>query len=84
MSDMNMNFEYEKTSKFREVEMGHAYLDTDKTPSENPFSKNVSVKAHTEHTAIKNDRVEAPAVVIDISKTLFDKKTEKVANEETP
>ena len=78
------DFSYSKTPKFREVEMGHAYLDTDKTPSENPFSKNVSVTAHTEYTAIKNGRVEAPAVVIDISKTLLDKNTEEVAGEETP
>lgn len=82
----NMSFDYPEGPKFPETEMGHVYFDTGSVESNNEFSKNVNVTAHTEYTAIKNARAQGPAVSIDISKTLFDKEepVEEVADEETP
>lgn len=82
----NMSFEYPEKPKFREQETGHVFFETGVDESTKPFAKNVKLEAHTEYTSHKNARAEAPAVTIDISKTLFDKEepVEEVSNEETP
>lgn len=87
MAEMNknMSFEYPEGPKFREGECGHVYFKEGIDESTEQFAKNVKLEAHTEYTTHKNARAEAPAVTIDISKTLFDKEesVEEDSNEET-
>lgn len=71
-----VEFEYDKTAKFREGECGHVYFNSGVDASEEPFAKNVKLEAHTEYTSHKNGRIEAPEISIDISDTLLNKKEE--------